>query len=239
MPSIKVYPLHVGTITRQASTFCYRLNPGQLIQVPLLCWYIEGTDDRILVDTGGGDPREAGPQRAPYERPEDQGLENALRKFGLRCADINIVVVTHLHWDHCSGNGLFPNAKMIVQKKELESARFPLPVTRHGYVKSMVEDIQYTVISGDEEISKGVSAIFTPGHTYGMQGILVETGSGRIFLAGDTFGLFENLKQDPPMISGIYVDLKKYYWSIKKIGKFSALILPGHDFKVLEKEAYY
>jgi glyoxylase-like metal-dependent hydrolase (beta-lactamase superfamily II) len=218
--------------------FCHWLEPGQLMDAPLICWYIEGSDQRILVDTGGGDPGKAHPRWAPYKRERDQAIENALKKKGLRCEDIDIVVNTHLHWDHCAGNGLFPNAKIIVQEEELESARSPFPIIAYGFIKSMVEKINYTIISGDKEIAEGVTLILTPGHTYGMQGILVEAEKQRYFIAGDTFGLFKNLETDPPLISGIYVDMKKYYESIQKIAKLSAYVLPGHDFKVFEKETY-
>jgi len=206
--------------------------------VPLISWYIEGADKKILVDTGGGDPSKANPKWLPYWREEDQYLENALRKIGLTCDDIDIVVVTHLHWDHCIGNELFPKAEIIVQEEELESARSPFPVTQYAYRKSILEDINYTVISGDREIVKGVSLIFTPGHTYGLQGVLVEAETQRYFIAADTFGFFKNLEEDPPMISGIYADLRTYYQSLEKISKLSAFILPGHDFKVLDKEVY-
>ena len=71
-----------------------------------------------------------------------------------------------------------------------------------------------------------------------MQGVLVEAQNRRYVIAGDTFGLFKNLEQNPPLISGFHVELRKYYESIKKIMKLSAFILPGHDFRVFEKEVY-
>lgn len=238
MSSRKIYPLHVGTITRQKMGFAYGKEPGKIIDVPLIAWYIEGPDQRILVDTGGGDPLKTDPSHFPYKRERDQSLENALKKKGLKCEDIDIVINTHLHWDHCAENGLFPHAQIIVQEEELRAARSPFPVTAHGFIQSMVKDIDYKVISGDQEIAEGVTAILTPGHTYGMQGVLVEATKKRIFIASDTFGLFENLEQEPPLISGIFVDLKKYYDSLEKIAKLSAFILPGHDFKVFDKDLY-
>ena len=238
MSSRKIYPLHVGTITRQKMVFAYWREPGKIVDVPLISWYIEGSDKRILVDTGGGDPTKTDPSHFPYKREKDQSLENALKKLGRRCEDIDIVINTHLHWDHCAGNGLFPRAKIIVQQEELQAARSPFPVTAHGFIKSMVEDIDYKVISGDQEIAEGVTAILIPGHTYGMQGVLVEATKRRIFIASDTFGFFENLEQQPPLISGIFVDLKKYYDSVAKIAKLSAFILPGHDIRVFDKDFY-
>jgi N-acyl homoserine lactone hydrolase len=238
MPSIKIHPLYLGSITRQTMVFGYWLDPGKIIDAPLIAWYIEGSDKKILVDTGGGDPAKIHPRLNPYRRENDQSIGNALKKIGVACEDIDIVIATHLHWDHSAGNGLFPRAKIIVQEEELQSARSPFPINVHGYIKSIVEDINYTVISGDKEIAEGVQVIFTPGHTYGMQGVLVEASEKRYFIAGDTFGLFRNLESDPPLISGIYVDLRRYYESLAKISRLDAFILPGHDFKVFERKVY-
>lgn len=237
MSFIKIHPLHVGTITRQKSTFGYRLEPGKVIDAPLIAWYIEGAEKKILVDTGGGDP--AGqPKKAPYRREEGQSIENALGRIGVGVDDIDIVITTHLHWDHCAGNGLFPKAQNIVQEEELRTAKNPFPVNAEGYIPSMVKDIRYTVISGDSQIVAGVSVILTPGHTYGMQGVLVRAASREYFIAGDTIGLFECLDRDPPLISGVYVDLKKYYESLERIKALSATVLPGHDMKVFDERVY-
>ncbi len=238
MKGLRVHPLHVGTITRQAMTFCYWLDPGKIVDVPIIAWYIEGSDKKILVDTGGGDPAEAHPRAHPYKRPEDQTIENALKKIGVRPEEIEIVICTHLHWDHSGDNQRFPKAKKIVQQEELVVARHPLPILIYGYPKKIFENVEYTAISGDQEIAKGVKVLPTPGHTLGMMGVLVEGDKGRIFIAGDTFGFFKNLESDPPMISGLYVDVKKYYESIERISKLSAFVLPGHDIKVFDRKVY-
>ena len=231
--------MNLGTITRPMSGFGYGFG-SEIVDVPLISWYIEGSDKKIMVDTGGGDPLTAIPRAAPYQREEEQSLENALKRIGITCQEIDMVVVTHLHWDHCGGNDLFPDSEILIQKEELESARSPFPITADGYIKKMVDDIDYVVISGDEQIAEEVKIIFTPGHTYGFQGVLVTAASGKIFIAGDTFTFFRNLEQTPPVISGFYVDLKQYYNSLEKIAQLSPdLILPGHDFKVFDQQVYY
>jgi glyoxylase-like metal-dependent hydrolase (beta-lactamase superfamily II) len=149
-----------------------------------------------------------------------------------------MVIVTHLHWDHCGSNDLFPRAKIIVQKEELETARSPFPSTTHAYIRRVVDNVDYTIISGDKEVARGVNVLLTPGHTYGLQGVLVQGEKRRIFIAGDTLPLFANLEQDPPAISNIFVDLRKYYESLDKITRLSAFILPGHDFRVFERKVY-
>jgi len=235
---IKIHPLNVGTITRPMSGFGFGWE-RKVVDVPLIAWYIEGSDKNILVDTGGGDPSKAPPRAAPYKREPEQTLESTLGKIGVKCEDIEIVIATHLHWDHCGDNDLFPKAKFIVQGEELESARAPFPVTVDGYNRRMVDEIDYTVICGDKEVADGVKVILTPGHSCGIQSVLVETGTKKILIAGDTISFFKNLEQDPPLISGFYVDMKAYYKSLEKIAQLKAdLILPGHDYKVFEKKFY-
>ncbi len=238
MSSIKIHPLRVGTITRQKMMFAYWLDPGTIIDAPVIAWYIEGSDRKILVDTGGGDPPKMNPRYQPYRRESDESIENALKKIGVGCGDIDLVLATHLHWDHSAGNDLFPKAKILVQEEELRSARSPLPAASHGYVKHIVENIDYAVVSGDQRVADGVQVLLTPGHTYGMQGVLVEAAERTYFIAGDTYGLFRNLESDPPLISGIYVDMRMYYESVAKISKLDAFILPGHDAKVFDQKVY-
>jgi len=236
MSKLKIRPLHVGTIKRPLIVFMVSPDPGKLIEAPLVCWYIEGGDKKILVDTGGGNPTLT--ERPPYTRENEQAIENALSNIGVQCDEIDIVINTHLHWDHCSGNQLFPNAKIIVQEEELKSARSPFPIHVSGYNSKMLEDINYTLIKGDTQIIEGVKTIFVPGHTYGMQGVLVEAETKNYFIAADTISRYDSMMMKPPLISGINVDLKMYYDSLKKIDELSATVLPGHDFDVFKKELY-
>ena len=147
-----------------------------------------------------------------------------------------MVVTTHLHWDHTGGNRLFDSRRIIVQEKELIYARRP---EAGGACLPGIVDLDYTVISGDTDIEKGVKTIVTPGHTVGLQGVLVEGETRRIFIASDTLPLFDNIEQEPYTISNIYVDLDSYYESVRKIASLSAFVLPGHDFRVFDREVYY
>ena len=237
MSNLKIYPLHVGSFVRPKQTFGFWLEPGTNIEAPLIAWYIAGSDKKILIDTGGPDP-EIVPQAAPYWRDEGQSLISELERVGVRPEEIDIVVLTHFHWDHCANIGLFPQAKVIVQETELVSARSPLPLFAKGYIPEIVNSGTFCPVSGDQEIAAGVNLLLTPGHTEGSQGVLVEAESRPYFISGDTFGLFECLKSDPPLVSGIYVDLRKYYESLEKIATLNAFCLPGHDFKVFEQQVY-
>lgn len=108
-----------------------------------------------------------------------------------------------------------------------------------GCTGNVPENVDFTVISGDAQIGKGVRVILTPGHTHGLQGVLVDCETRPIFIASDTLPLFKNVESSPFTISDIYVDIERYRESLKKIAELSAFILPGHDFRVFEKAVYY
>lgn len=79
MSSLSVRPLYLGEITRQKMLFAYWEDPGMVIDAPVIAWYIEGGDKKILVDTGGGDPTVLHDSRfMPYKREENQAIENVL-----------------------------------------------------------------------------------------------------------------------------------------------------------------
>lgn len=108
----------------------------------------------------------------------------------------------------------------------------------HAKTATHYEEVDYTVVLGDKEIADGGQLTIKPGHPHGMQGVLVEGSQNRYFIDGDTFDLFRNLEGDPPLISGVYIDMRKHYETLQKILKLSAFILPGHDFKVYERKEY-
>jgi glyoxylase-like metal-dependent hydrolase (beta-lactamase superfamily II) len=236
MTQLKIHPLHLGTITRAVAKFCPGLDPAIIADLPVVAWYIEGSDKKILVDTGGTDPSQANPQWFPYRRNDDQSMEKALKKIDLRCEDIDVVIITHFHWDHASGNLLFPRAKFVVQEVELRHTR-SLPPDAPGMCPPAMLAIDYSTISGDTEIGKGVKTIFTPGHTHGTQGVLVE-GERRIFIAGDTIPLFKNIESDPFVMSSISDNPAMYRESLTRIKELSAFILPNHDPGVFDKTFY-
>ena len=175
------------------------------------------------------------PRCRPYRREERQFLEKALEKIGVGYDEIDLVVTTHLHWDHTGGNRLFESKKIIVQEEELRYARSS---EEGGACLPGIVDLEYTVISGDTDIAKGVKTIVTRGHTFGLQGVLVEGQRRRMFIASDTLPLFDNIKQKPYTISNIYVDLDSYYESVRRIAGLSAFVLPSHDLRVFDKEVY-
>ncbi len=172
--------------------------PDERNRVPfeLRSLLIESASQRILVDTGYGDKLTA-KQRSFVSLDGERRLLSGLAAAGVQPEQIDLVVNTHLHNDHCGGNTLwsptgeavpaFPRATYCIQRLELADATFPNERTRSTYVRdnwSVLEGAgQLRVLSGDTRLTDEVRVLVTPGHTRAHQCVVVESqGEIAIFL---------------------------------------------------------
>ncbi|MDX9821115.1 MAG: N-acyl homoserine lactonase family protein [Syntrophales bacterium] len=249
--TLKIHPLDLGTlIDMEKSVFTIRQNQGVKVKAPCLAWAVLGGEQNILVDSGPCSPEAAVKYfKRPLAKGPNQELAAALKKIGLRPQDIDIVIFTHLHWDHCFNLEQLTKAAFLVQKKELLYAVNPLPPDRVAYQvgiagiqpawMSVFDRIQ--TVEGDAEVVPGVRVVPLPGHTPGSQGVIVETAKGPWAIVGDTVPLYENWDKDRAnkrIAGGIYQNLYDYFDTLNKLGIYGDCILPGHEEKVLEKKVY-
>jgi N-acyl homoserine lactone hydrolase len=250
MANLRIIPVSTGRFLEgEKSNFTYGIDQGVKIQFAALMWFIEGAKKKILVDTGASDPEWAAKYHHPLKREPHEDPVRAIKNLGLEPSDIDIVVNTHLHWDHCFNNHLFPNAQILVQAEELRCAIAPSPTQWLFYESQLIRMTPPWLralnrtegIDGEKQIEKGVTLVPLPGHTPGSQGVLVELKGGRCLIAGDNCPLFENWegnKQVDHIPPGIHVNLIDCYNSFKKMETLTDMVLPGHDLKVFEKEVY-
>ncbi len=237
--SFTVIPLNLGTLVRDKSGFTYLRDPGTKLSVPVIAYLVKDQGKLMLVDTGPDDPRETAAYHQPFFRTQAQQLLPVLTELNVKPQDIAIVILTHLHWDHCYNTELFPNAEIIVQDIELSYAKNPLPIHRQAYDTAPIKDKKFTTINGDTRISNGVTALVTPGHSPGSQSVLLENGNRKILIASDTIPFYENWNSPSPIPNGAHYNLADYYATFDKMKKLSVdYVLPGHDQAVFEKAAY-
>ncbi len=250
MDNFTITPIKVGEfLAMPKGSLTYQEYWGVEMVAPVIMYLIKGNDKLILVDTGGGDEEWSQKYHRPFRRPADEAPAAALKKLGINVMDIDIVVNTHLHWDHCFNNELFTKAKIYVQKKELEGAISPLPTQQAFYETHQIGMTpqwfkgydRMIAIDGDKNLLPGIDLVTLPGHTPGFQGVLVNTTGGRYLIASDTLGLFENWEGKGPhkhIPSAIHYNLVDYYQTFEKMEKICDHILPGHDPLVFEHKIY-
>jgi len=237
MNNFIIQPIRLGTIRRKKENMSYQCGVKDVMDFPLISYYLEGASHKIVVDTGGPSPD--GVKWQPYFRTENESPDKALHIIGIAPEEIDIVILTHLHWDHSSNNHLFSGARFIVQKKEYDYLLAPEPEVKAGYDLDLLLGTEYEFVDGDCSIVPGVSVVLAPGHSTGMQCVVVETEGGKYILGGDLITLFENWEAEPHIPNGIYYDLDLILESLEKINRIPGTVLPGHDQEVFNRSLMY
>lgn len=218
------------------------------LQFEMSCLLIESGEKRMLVDTGYGDKLSEKERGFISLQGERRMLED-LATLEIEPPDVDAVICTHLHADHCGGNTrfddkgelvpTFPRATYFVQRLELADATYPNERTRATYLRENFYPLekagQLRVLEGNTRLSDAVRVIVTPGHTRAHQCVVIESeGQTAVFL-GDLASWpihMERLSWVPaydvePLVS---IETKRNLarWSIEK----HALLIFEHHTKI-------
>lgn len=237
MKTYKIRPLPLSIIELDMSVFTYRFNYGKKIRVPITAWFIEGADKNILVDTAA-DAKLATEFRG-FPAEEVSSFEQALSNLGLKPGDIDLVIQTHLQWDHCANTPKCKNAKVVVQQEELRSAYSPHPILAPTYKRALFKDLKFSIVKGCCEIAPGIEVIPTPGHTPGCQSVSVNTEKGKAVITGfcclnanfePPKDAHEEVKEVTPVIApGIHLSAIDAFESALLVKGLADIIIPQHE----------
>jgi N-acyl homoserine lactone hydrolase len=233
MKHCTIHPIPLWVSPSDKSHMTYFANFGQPLCVTGYVWYIEGAGEKILVDSGGDPGHLAKIGIAAHNL---QSLESGLDKAGIAAEDIDLIIQTHLHFDHTAFASRFPNARVMVQKRELDFARNPHPVWAGLYDPKLFNNLKFEVVDGDFKISQDINILFTPGHSPGGQSVSVKTDQGTAVIAG-LCSILDNYnppplpdgKKIPAIAPAIHSDLLQAYDSVVRIKELADIILPIHD----------
>lgn len=169
---------------------------GQLYDAALKSLLISTPQENILVDTGVGQLPEKYRQSFTVKRKPGETLQAELSKHGLKPEDIDFVINTHLHFDHCGNNALFKNAQFIVQSDEYRYAFEPDRFQQAAYMRELFDvKVDYQLINGKRKITDEVYIVPTPGHSIGHQSVVVKADGKNYVYCGDAAPLKENLER--------------------------------------------
>ena len=185
-----------GFLTMDKSLLVYMKYMGQPYKSALKSLLIQTSQDNILVDTGAGKLPEKLQKFYNVNRKPEQNLEAQLAQHDLKPQDVNIIVNTHLHFDHCGNNTLFPHAKFTIQAEEYEYALKPERFQEAAYAKELFDfTANCQLIRGEFTLSDEVTLVPTQGHSIGHQSVLIRTPDKNYVYCGDAAPLRENLER--------------------------------------------
>jgi len=205
----------------------------------------------ILIDTGLRDVDEIQPlvlagvgHRGRFRMDMDkQNIPLLLRQEGIDPGAVEHVLITHLHYDHCSNAKLFPNAQFVVSRTGwhltldpphaglIPDILFPRDIL--AYFVNEARDRLILVDDEAPEIIPGIGAFYVGGHTMCSQAFTVQTREGVAVFPGDTVFYYENLESDHPV--GLAVDIIECYQAMERIRGIADIFVPPHDPVLLEK----
>jgi N-acyl homoserine lactone hydrolase len=211
----KLWPLLTATHRYDKSISTFQRGQGQLIDAPILAYLIETANGRILYDVGCDHAKiaDAATRARYYETPsfdfpaptmtDEQRIPRHLARLGLTPADVDVIFIGHLHFDHAGGlrdlRRCGCGAEIHVQVDEMAAVRSGADIAVFG--DDLIDDagapLQFRLQSGEYTVVPGVQAVATPGHTAGHMSMWIEMPKGApILLAGDAADLQENLDDE-------------------------------------------
>ncbi len=238
----RVYLLDNGTLSLDKSFITWNHGQGVEVRFPVYAIYVDHPDAKIMIDTGFD--LEWVERKLPFEKPTqtpEQTIEAQLATIGVTPAEIDVVVNSHLHFDHCSANKLFPQARFVMSKSELRHAFVPDPWERLGYDRALVDmpgaKIDLLELNGyDYGLVPGITLIETPGHSSGHLSVVIRRGSERpLVFPIDVAWFKENLEYKRLM--GLHSDPIELLNSMVKIENI-ALKIGGDIFYSHDPEEY-
>ncbi len=238
MDTFKIHPIVVGSKEFDRTFMTHQYGHGQTMIIPIYCWYLEGGDKKILVDTGERAPSVSGNREKAFGT-KVVTFEEGLAKWGLKPEEIDIVIHTHLHRDHIENDDKCLNARFYIHEKEWKQVDDPHPLD-FRYEENFLWDIeergQIEFVREDMEIVPGIRVLHTPAHTEGGMSVLIKTENGNAIITGFCT-ILENFEPPPRakgqglevIPPGTHLNVKQSYDIVLKIRNMADIILPLHE----------
>jgi len=241
MNPMKMHILPGGRLRMRKRVYLPDAGRDETIELPVSSVLVRHAQGNVLIDTGchpsvaeNAEARWGGMTKfiTPIMGPNDNVLAG-LSGLGLRAEDIDLVVNSHLHPDHCGCNAFFKKATVIVHALDLEAAKAPDSLAR-GYLPiEWDHPLPMATISRERDLfgDGRIVLIPLPGHTQGSTGALVALDrSGQFLLAADAVSLRASLERDIVPRNTLNVEMfLKSLAEIRRLEKGGASVLCGHD----------
>jgi 4-pyridoxolactonase len=239
----RVRLLDSGTLVIDQSHITWNIGCGTPVRFPVYSVLIEHADGLFMFDSGYD--LELVNEVLPFELPEqtaEQTVPGQLAKCGFKPEDVDALINSHLHFDHCGGNKHLSAATTYLHRDELRQARTPEPFERLGYADKGFDhpDAKFSLLEGDVEFAKGIHLFHTPGHTVGHYSLLVELAGSRplLFMADVSYTPAAYANDQQAGFHNNPVDGVRSIRRIKRLAKeWDAEVVFTHDMDVFRTYA--
>ena len=172
-------------------------------------------DKRIIVDTGHFGNRDA--------------LVSRMKELDISASDIDVVVLTHLNWDHCLNVDIFKDSEIMLGKDEyLYGTLSGTKDDQSESFKNYLSHRRLNLVEDGQIISEHVKILSSPGHTSGHISVAVKEPNKLTIIAGDSIPNLRSYRRGVPDL--IFYNLDRSKESIEKIKSMNPdVIIPGHD----------
>lgn len=224
-----ITPLLTGVRNPDQGIMTYQQGYGKRIWLPIWSFLVQGNGHNVLVDTGL-DENELFP---PAGFTEETGLipktlQECLADVQLTLDDIDTVINTHLHDDHCGNNLLLERASFFVHQEEVNFCNSPHPLD-HRYDNYFIEGTIFQYVEDGAEILPGIEVMHSPGHTLGCLSVKIDTNEGPAVITGFCCNKNNFPDNGPAVCPGVHIDAIAAWDSIQKIKNMGCIILPMHE----------
>lgn len=234
MTTYEITPFVVGVNQTDQGVMTYMKHYGEKIFLPIYMFAVDGGGKKILIDTGLEEFIVPEGFEAEYG-VKVHTFEEALSEMGWKPEEVDAIIHTHLHNDHCENDYKCPEAAVYVQKKEHEFLKNPHPLD-HRIFDDILDENNVIEIEGDAQIFDGISTLFTPGHTPGGQSVIIETEAGKVLIVGYCSNEKNFPPNAPPVICGVHLDATQAYESMMRVADYPADIkLALHDVAIAQR----
>ena len=222
---------------------------GEIVNHPVFAFLLEGGGRRILVDTGMSDTEHSVKYHHDGRQDPGQAIHEQLAALGIGVDEIDTIIFTHLHWDHCFNVRRFAKARLFVSEIEYRFALDPIPFYWSSYeapalgIGCPFEGCKFNLVKGEEEIAEGVRVFPTPGHSPGHMAVQVQTEAGVYVLVGDLILLKESLEPNkekgwPFTPPGRFANIVEVWHSLEEVLRRADHILLAHEPSQLGRDVY-
>lgn len=247
----------LNLLLHNQATIDDKAKPAQWHRVPSICLLISHPKlGWVLVDTGSNKKAmegywpESAQKKIPLVRTDEDMLDARLAQLRLTPADIDLLVLTHMHLDHAGNLGLFSGTRaghrIIAHVEEIKQALYDTFTGEgdlvNGYMRPDfvgLPDIAFDPIDSSVKLADDLELIWLPGHTPGTIGIILHLEkTGTVIFTSDAINWEPNF--GPPIqLSAVFYDsvnmtksIRQLYWLQRQ---YNAMLIFGHDMDQYQK----